>query len=176
MENITIGEQEVKTLYERLKGLSDKRKRRGIRYPLAALLAMVIVAKLSGEDGVRAIAEWIRYRADGFKEALGLKHDQTPHASTISRVLNSAIDVEGLETIIADYFKEQVPNDEALALDGKALRGTISAEQPRGQHLLALYATNSAVVVGQMTVEEKANGNCRLWSSFGPSAIAINVK
>ena len=47
----------VKTLYERLKMLEDKRKRRGVRYPLAALLVMIIVAKLIGVDEVRAMAE-----------------------------------------------------------------------------------------------------------------------
>ena len=35
--------QMVETLYERLKRLEDKRKRRGLRYPLAVLLVMVIV-------------------------------------------------------------------------------------------------------------------------------------
>ena len=81
----------VETLYERLKMLEDKRKRRGIRYPLAALLVMIIFAKLSGVDDVRAMAEWIRYRAASLKPFLALKHDKTPHATTISRVMNSAI-------------------------------------------------------------------------------------
>ena len=72
-----LDEQAVKTLYERLKDLPDKRKRRGVRYPLATLLTMVIVAKLSGEGGVRAIAEWIKYRADCFQAALDLKQGRT---------------------------------------------------------------------------------------------------
>ena len=119
--------QIVETLYERLKMLEDKRKRRGIRYPLAALLVMIIVAKLSGVDDVRAIAEWIRYRAASFKPFLALKHDKTPHATTISRVMNSAIDIDALESIVASYFKEQIADDEALAMDGKRLRGTIES-------------------------------------------------
>ena len=45
--------EEVKSLYEQLKQLTDKRKRRGIRYPLAAELVMIVVAKLSGQDEVR---------------------------------------------------------------------------------------------------------------------------
>jgi len=147
----------VKTLYERLKTLGDKRKRRGGRYRLAALLVMIIVAKLSGVDEVRAMAEWIRYRAASFKPFLALKHDKTPHATTISRVMNSAIDIDALESLVASYFKEQVANDEALAIDGKTLCGTIESGQTRGQHLLALYATESSVVVGQMSVEAKAN-------------------
>ena len=149
--------QGVRSLYERLQALKDKRKRRGIRYPLAVVLVMVIVAKLSGEDEVRGIAEWIGHRATAFANALALKQARTPHATTISRVLNEAVDIEALEQVVATYFKEQAGAEEAIALDGKALRGTIEPGQTRGQHLLAVYASQTGVVLGQMAVDEKAN-------------------
>ena len=38
------------SLYARLAELTDKRKRRGIRYPLVTLLVMMVMAKLCGED------------------------------------------------------------------------------------------------------------------------------
>ena len=147
----------IRSLYERLQEVKDKRKRRGIRYPLAVVLVMVIVAKLSGEDELRGIAEWIRLRASEFATALALKRVQTPHVTTISRVLNEAVDIESLEQVIASYFKPQAQAEETMALDGKALRGTIEAGKTRGQHLLALYATQTGVVLGQMPVDEKAN-------------------
>ena len=56
---------------------------------------------------------------------LGHKEARTPHATTISRVLNDAVDIEALEQVVATYFKGQVPADEDVVLDGKALRGTI---------------------------------------------------
>src|SRR5215217_223041 len=149
--------QGVRSLYEQLQALKDKRKRRGIRYPLAVLLVMVIVAKLSGQDEVRGIAEWIGHRAAAFTRALALKYPKTPHATTISRVLNEAVEIEALEQVVANYFKTQVQAEEAIALDGKALRGTIEAGQTRGQHLLAIYATQTGVVLGQMAVDKKAN-------------------
>src|SRR5271165_5558774 len=149
--------QGVKSLYERLQTVADKRKRRGIRYPLAVILVMVIVAKLSGEDEVRGIAEWLKHRAEAFASTLNLKRAATPHATTISRVLAGAFEVDALEQVVASYFKAIVTESEQLALDGKALRGTIAVGQTRGQHLLALYATQTGVVVGQMAVDEKAN-------------------
>jgi len=118
---------------------------------------MVIVAKLSGEDEVRGIAEWLKHRAEAFASALGLKRPSTPHATTISRVLAGAFEVDELAQVVAAYFKARVSDSEQLALDGKALRGTIEAGQTRGQHLLALFATDTGVVVGQMAVDEKAN-------------------
>lgn len=56
----TIGESgqiealfgQVRGLYERLKQLEDRRDRRGVRYPLAAVLMIMVLAKLSGEDEV----------------------------------------------------------------------------------------------------------------------------
>ncbi len=103
------------------------------------------------------LAEWIKHRAGAFASALGLKRCTTPHATTISRVLNGAVDVETLEQVVASYFKEQVPDTESIALDGKALRGTIEVGHTRGQHLLAVYATQTGVVLGQMAVDRKAN-------------------
>ena len=149
--------QGVKSLYEQLQRVRDKRKRRGKRYGLAVILAMVIVAKLSGEDEVRGIAEWIKHRAEAFASALSLKRLSTPHATTISRVLAGAFEVDEFEQVVAAYFKARVSDSEQLALDGKALGGTIEAGQTRRQHLLALFATDTGVVVGQMAVDEKAN-------------------
>jgi hypothetical protein len=112
----------VKGLYEYLQSVPDKRKRRGIRYPLAVILAMVIVAKLSGEDEVRGIAEWLKHRSEAFASALGLKRQATPHATTISRVLSFAFEIDALEQVVAAYSKARVSEGEQLALDGKALR------------------------------------------------------
>src|SRR5258707_5869673 len=114
---------------------------------------MGVGAKLSGEDERRGIAEWVKYRAREFAEVLKLKPAQTPHATTISRLLNGAVDIEALEAEVASYFKGQVPSQETLALDGKTLRGSSEPGQTRGQHLLALYATQTGVVVGQMAVD-----------------------
>lgn len=118
---------------------------------------MVSVAKLSGEDEGRGLAEWIRLRAVAFRSALALKYPQTPHATTISRVLNEAVDMEAFEQVVASHFKAQDPAEAAVALEGKALRGTLEAGQTRGQPLLAAYATQTGVVVGQMTLDPKVN-------------------
>ncbi|NPV69010.1 MAG: transposase family protein, partial [Anaerolineae bacterium] len=62
---------EVGGLYERLKGLKDRRDRRGVRYPLAAVLMIMVSARLSGEDEARGIAEWAKWRAKPLAKALG---------------------------------------------------------------------------------------------------------
>jgi len=42
-------------------------------------------------------------------------------------------------------------------MDGKTVRGTISAENPQGQHLLAAYLPEEGIVLGQADVDGKEN-------------------
>ncbi len=114
-----------------------------MRYPLAAVLVMLVVAKLSGEEELRGIAQWVRLRSEAFVKALGLKHQTMPQPTMYSRVLNEAVDSEALEQAVGAYLSARATTTEAIALDGKALRGTIGEGQTRGQHLLATYGSES---------------------------------
>jgi len=51
------------SLYQAFGQVSDPRRKRGIRYPLAVILTVVTLAKLCGETEVRGIAQWAQYRA-----------------------------------------------------------------------------------------------------------------
>jgi hypothetical protein len=48
----------LQALTERLALLTDKRKARGIRYPLEVLLLVAVLAKLSGHSRVEPMADW----------------------------------------------------------------------------------------------------------------------
>lgn len=82
----SITEEEVVfdagSLYAQLQGLKDKRKPRGIRYPLVAVLIMMVMAKLCGEDTPSGIAEGVNHRGEQFVDFLKLKHKSMPHHST----------------------------------------------------------------------------------------------
>jgi predicted transposase YbfD/YdcC len=149
--------EEIKSLYEALKSLKDKRKRRGIRYPLAVALVMMVVAKLSGQDEVRGIAEWVKWRARLFVESLACRHQTTPSHTTFSRILNEAVDIVELEGVVSDYLQARHEGAEKIAIDGKTLRGTIEAGRSQGQHLLSAYGTDSGLVMGQIAVGQKEN-------------------
>jgi hypothetical protein len=49
-------------LYSCLQTISDQRSRQGLRYPLASLLMIGVLAKLAGQDSSRAIAHWAKLR------------------------------------------------------------------------------------------------------------------
>ena len=58
-------------------------------------------------------------------------------------------------------YQSQLPRngqDMVIAIDGKTVRGTITAEDPFGLHLLAAYLPGEGIVLMQMIVEkEKEN-------------------
>jgi hypothetical protein len=49
-------------LYRDFQQVKDRRKRRGVRYPLVEILMIGILAKLAGQTSSRAIAEWAHLR------------------------------------------------------------------------------------------------------------------
>lgn len=154
----------LQTLSERLQTLTDKRKPRGVRYPLDVLLLVAILARLAGYTRLEPMADWARLRARDLAALLGLKRVSMPHQSTWSRVFGSAVDLEQLEHLLGQFFREQqassfVPARASivLAADGKSVRGTIPAGQTRGLHLVCAYLPGAGVVIAQVAVDRKEN-------------------
>ena len=147
---------EVNSLYAYLLKLTDYRKRRGIRYSLATILLLLILAKLCREHKPYGIAELAQNRSEFLVEALGLKRSRLPHHSTYRRILENGLDGEELEEMISVYLRQlpQVGQSTVIAFDGKTMRGTISAEDPFGLHLLAAYLPDEGIVLMQMVVEK----------------------
>lgn len=65
--------------------LVDQRHPRGVRYPLAAMLAIAILAKLAGAHRVEALADWARLRAADLLPLFRLQRTTMPHAGTWGR-------------------------------------------------------------------------------------------
>ena len=148
----------VAHLLSYLKRVKDGRKRRGIRYPLEVVLVLFILAKLCGENKVYGIADWVQQRDAYLIDALDLKlkRKRLPHHSTYRRILTDEINGDELEIIISEYLG-QLPRkgqDVVIAIDGKTVRGTITAADPFGLHLLAAYLPGEGLVLMQMVVEK----------------------
>lgn len=150
---------DVGSLYAHLEQLPDRRDPRGVRYALADVLALIILAKLCGEDSALGIAEWLKHRADQLGRLLKLPCASTPHAVTISRILGRGMVAEELEKTLHHYLvrHSQAGHSVLVAIDGKTLRGTIEVGQSRGVHLLAAYLPEEGVVLMQVEVGEQEN-------------------
>ena len=151
------------TIYRQFQTLADTRKRRGVRYPLAVLLTIAVMAKLAGYSGARAIADWATLRAEVLAELFDLPRPGMPHLTTWTRVFGHAVVLEAFEQVVAQISapasSAEVParGSRQVCLDGKTLRGTIPLGRTSGVHLLAAYQAEQGVVLAQMAVDAKAN-------------------
>lgn len=144
------------SLMGHLSQLSDPRQPRGVRYALSHLLMLLILAKLAGEDTLSGMADWVRWRGANLVKLLHLPRTSLPHPTTYERVLDE-LDELAFEQTVGGFFAAQAPSNMTVTLDGKTLRGSISAGESHGTHLLAAYMPQQGVVLMQVKVETKAN-------------------
>lgn len=149
-------------LLERLQTIPDQRKRRGVRYPLAVLLAIAVLAKLCGQSQVHALAQWAHQRTTELSAVFGLKRARMPHPTTWTRILGNAVAAAAIETALQPLLTRltaEVPEraSRQIALDGKTLRGTISGTASSGVHLVTAYQVDEGVPLLQVKVNAKAN-------------------
>jgi hypothetical protein len=151
------------SLAEALAVVVDARRPYGWRpgsepIPLGALLQMTVVALLCGARSQTAVAQWGRERlADdpGLLLALGLPPDRSPCVATLHRVFKH-LDVVGFETALGGWLtRTGVTARDAVAVDGKVLRGTQphgeeTTETVPGTYLVAAYAHAAGAVLGQV--------------------------
>jgi DDE_Tnp_1-associated len=126
----------------------DPRSPRGRRHPLPAVLALATAAMLCGARSLYAIAQWGRLQPPAVVRVLGFARERTPAVSTLHEVfsqLDGAAFERALATWAQGYFGDR---REAIAIDGKALRG-IHGEALPGVDLVAAYATEAGLVLAQ---------------------------
>ena len=172
-----LEEIEVLSLYRVLEQVSDHRQKRGVRYPLALVLSLVILGKLAGMTSLAGIAEWVHWRADWLQQRLPCLRASLPCALTYGKVLRR-VEAEEVTRLMAQWLtclsatrrcgsepsrlrtqgeaREQYTH---VALDGKTLRGTLGHTAPdqASQQVVALYETQAGIVLAQQAVPDKGN-------------------
>jgi len=152
---------DLDALYACLQTIPDHRHRRGVRYPLASLLMVGVLAKLAGQDSSRGLAHWAKLRRHELSQLFHLKRESMPHYSTWSRVLGHGVEPHEVEERVGQFFAQalrRAPGKRGsiqLAIDGKTMRGTIPLGGTEGVHLLAVYQPQQGVVLAQMNVQKK---------------------
>jgi len=126
----------------------DPRSPRGRRHPLPVILALATAAMLSGARSLYAIAQWGRLQPPGVVAALGFSRRSTPAVSTLHLVFRD-LDAAAFETALSTWARANLGDDEeAIAIDGKGLRGMHGEELP-GVHVVAAYSDGAGLVLVQ---------------------------
>ena len=125
--------------------------------PLVGLLQVAVAATLCGARSLYAMAQWARERVEDRPEALealGLPAGRSPSVATLHRVFK-ALDVAAFEAALGGWLARTGARPvEAVALDGKTLRG-IHGDAVPGVHLVAAYAHAAGEVLAQVAAPGK---------------------
>lgn len=163
-------------LLEYLQQIPDPRGRQGRRHTLSAMLATIVCAVLSGARGFTAIAQWLETRPTEDRHLLG--YLRIPPTANAFRDLLLALDPDAFDAAILKWTAECLgpqsppasnsPDSvstteteastelEAVALDGKILRGSLRRHQ-RAIHLLSLFRHDRHLTLAQTPVPETTN-------------------
>jgi hypothetical protein len=126
----------------------DPRSAQGRRHPLPAVLALATAARLAGARSLYAIARWGRCRPPAVLTALGFTHAPAPAVSTLHLVFKQ-VDAAAVEAALAAWAQGALGGAAAaVAVDGKALRGTYREATP-GLEVIAAYAAEAGLVLAQ---------------------------
>jgi hypothetical protein len=140
--------------------IPDPRGRKGLRHPLAALMAATVCGLLTGARGFEAIAAWVRGQPPWIWHLLGFK--RRPACANCYRELLAQISPEVLESVVQEWVAELLPDtpltgpSQAVAMDGKTLCGTL-AKHGRSVHLLSLFDHATGFTLRQLQMPSETN-------------------
>ena len=147
------------SLLSLLTAIPDPRGRQGRRHPLAAMLAAIVCAILTGARGYRAIAEWVRHQDSSVWHWLGFQR-RPPCANTFRNLLLAlppGVLEEALRVWVRGVLGEPAPGElRATAVDGKTLCHTLTAHE-RNVQLLAFLDQQTGGVLSQQAVDPATN-------------------
>jgi predicted transposase YbfD/YdcC len=149
-------EYEKGSVYDRFSKLTDLRGVNGKRYELEAVLTIVVLAKLSGEDKPMGIAEWAKHRQEELGKLFGLHWSRMPHHNTYRRILAYKVYEQEVADLVGEY-NQGGAHGEVYALDGKARRGMRKKEEEGQEYGLSIYDVQQGKVLSQVEVGRKEN-------------------
>jgi hypothetical protein len=150
--------------------LADPRDRRGVRHSFVSLLAIAVAAVGSGARSWTEIGEFARELTPEQLARLGARPSPytgrctPPDEATIRRALQR-VDPQALDRLVGGWLDARQPpadadgtavDDQAVAVDGKTLRGAVDADGRR-VHLLAALDQQQGTVLAQRRVDGKGN-------------------
>ncbi len=152
----------LRSLFERLGEVPERRRARGKRYPLHTVLTLAVAARLAGYRGVTAFAQFARLLSQEQLQAVGAFYSPSkqrytaPSITTFHNIL-AALPPETLDNAIGRWAGQYSAAHAPVAMDGKDLRGA-SAQTGRGRRMMvAAVEHGSGLVLGQKEIDDKTN-------------------
>src|SRR5919205_43036 len=128
-----------------LAALPDPRRRQGRRYPLSAILGLVLVGMLQGRDSLRGGWVWAAQHWGVLWRPLGARSPHFPSYNTV-RTLLIALPADDLDRRVQPWLERLLDQPlGGLSADGKVLRAS-KRDQIPALHLVSLVAHDCASI------------------------------
>ncbi len=134
----------------------------GKRFDLATVLLYAILGMVAGANSYRQMHEFIRIHLQRLNEAFGLRLPYSPSYCGL-RLILQGVDPTALEVAFRRHaLSISTPPPahglEAIAVDGKTLRGSFDAFSDRkAAHMMSALRQANQIVLGHLMVKEKSN-------------------
>ncbi len=142
----------IRTLWDVLGAIADRRGRKGRQFPLQAILAIAIAAMLAGANDLRAIFRWGRRLKPEALALFGI--ERAPCHATYHYVFQS-LDGDALAKALGEFARGGAAPDH-IAIDGKTLRGSRRLDA-KALHVLSAFATGLSCVIDDIVVDPSQN-------------------
>lgn len=148
----------AKIVQRHFENVTDPRVDRGANHNLLEMVFIALTAALCGANGWTDVERFAKAKLDWFRRYIELPHGVPSH-DTFGRVFARLETGEFLSAMHrwVDQFAGSL-RGRGIAVDGKTLRG--SFDQAAGQsplHTITAFATDTRLVLRQMSVEEGSN-------------------
>lgn len=131
-----------------LAALPDPRRRQGRRYPLPAILGLVLLGMLHGRDSLRGSWVWARQHWSLLWRPLGGRSPHFPSYNTV-RTLLLALDADDVDRRLHPWLERFLDHPlGGISADGKVLRGSKRDQLP-ALHVVSLVAHDCASILAQ---------------------------
>lgn len=144
-----------------LQEIRDFRASQGRRYPLWLILLLVIMGTISGCRSYYALEDFGARHYEAVSKQLGLKVTRLPSDTTFRRILQK-LDFQALTQQFEQWVNSTFTLEprEWVAVDGKSIKGTVTAPGTAYQSfisLVSLYSSQQGIVFASQQFESKHN-------------------
>ena len=146
-----LSADQMRSLPDVLRTITDPRSRYGRRYRLETVLALAAAATLCGARGYKAIHEWVCDLSPAMLRHFRCRRVNGAYERPSIYCLRNAIvkvAPDELDSALRAWFSAHGHDDASLAIDGKTMKGAVD-EAGRQVHILGACGHETAIPWGQ---------------------------
>lgn len=148
---MSLSAAQMRRLPQCFADIPDPRRAQGRRHRLTTVLALAAGASLCGMRGYKAIADWVGSLGQPARERFGCRYQDgnfvVPSLSVIRDCL-IRVDPDTLDQALHTWSANTLEPNEALALDGKTMKGAID-EAGDQTHIVSVIGHDSGQCIAQ---------------------------